>query len=129
LLDFVVAEIISQWFGNEGVTIVRQQSRTQLDLDDPGSLQSDIQSLFHIGAGHGGCQAIGQNATREVVEHRTQVMPAPTYHLELSRISLPHLIDATDLVLEFITGCDQLKDRTGHRVKGSEDKTGTFTFR
>ena len=102
LRDVQRVEVVGQGLGDERRAVVRQQPRAMFDLDmlNAGEVHSELERLLDVGCAHGRSQPPGEDIARKVVQHGAQVVPAPTHHLELGEVGLPHLIHPFGRVLE-----------------------------
>ena len=73
------------------------------DLLDTGQVEGEGQGILDVGGGHGWGPSPGDDVARKVVQHGTQIVPAPADDLELREIRLPHFIHSLGRVYVFRT--------------------------
>src|SRR5262245_16677546 len=90
--------------GDVARTVVAQQTWLvrNSSLAAPRCGESQFQGVRDVIRLHGRTQLVGDDVTREVVQDRAEIEPAPTDDLEIGEVGLPELVRRRGLVLELI---------------------------
>jgi hypothetical protein len=80
-------------------------------------LQSHLKPVRDVTRLHRGAQFPSDDVSREVVEDRAEIEPAPADYLQIGEVRLPQLVWRSGFVTELISGLDDNERRAGNQVR------------